>query len=193
MNISDIFRRQSPAERSLPDGADLLAGILAPGGERTPAAVTPDAERIRAIAQDRQAESIAFQSIALTSLQMLERVIQSERCLASAAISLAQREKLDTMAATLESAADALRDTLSRRGSKVMNLYSPCAVREGEHSWWFALTDTMHVLEEGTAWISTAVSGQPKGCATRVLSGVIARLLHSHYNKLLAEANQWME
>lgn len=193
MNISDIFRRQSPAERSLPNGADLLAGILAPGGVQAPVGVTTDAERIRSIAQHRQAESIVFQSVALTALQMLERVIQSERCLAAAAISLAQREKLDGMTAALESAADALRETLSRRGSKVMNLYCPCAAQEGEHSWWFALADTMHVLEEGTAWISAAVSGQPRGCATRLLSGVIARLLHSHYNKLLAEANQWME
>ena len=49
------------------------------------------------------------------------------------------------------------------------------------------------VLEEGIAWIAGAVAGQPKGSAARLLSSIIARLLHSHYNKLLAEANQWME
>ena len=51
----------------------------------------------------------------------------------------------------------------------------------------------MHVLEEGTEWVGTVVAGQPKGSAVRLLSSIIARLLHNHYNKLLAEANQWME
>lgn len=202
MNIADIFRRQITAERRSPDGAGLLSGIgVRPGlahvaGLEATGARLPDAERIRALAEHSQAQSVVFQSIAAAALQILDRVLSSERRLATAAISLGQQEKLDQMILSLEATVHALRDALSLHGSKALNLV-PAPSRDTspvqEHSWWFALTDTMHVLEEGTAWIAGSVAGQPKGSATRLLSSIIARLLHSHYNKLLAEANQWME
>lgn len=202
MNIADIFRRQTSAERRLPDGADILSGMGTGASSTHPTvgvdvteARLPDAERIRALAQHSQAESVVFQSVAVAALQMLDRVLNSERQLAATAISLGQQEKLRGMIASLESTVAALRDALNRRGSKIFNLASPAAPapRDGEKSWWFALTETMHVLEEGIAWIAGAVAGQPKGSAARLLSSIVARLLHSHYNKLLAEADQWME
>ncbi len=201
MNIADIFRRQTSAERRLPGGAGILSGIGTGAGNAhsqvgvdVAEARLPDAERIRTLAQHSQAESVVFQSVAVAALQMLDRVLNSERQLAATAISLGQQEMLRGMIASLEAMAAALRDALNQQGSKIFNMApTPAAPdQDGEKSWWFALTDTMHVLEEGTAWIAGAVAGQPKGSAARLLSGIIARLLHSHYNKLLAEADQWM-
>lgn len=163
--------------------------------ERIPAvdAQLPYPERVRALARHAQADSVVFQSAAVGALQLLDRILWHERQVAEAAISLAQREKLQSMIGALEDTAEALRETLSAQGSKMLNLCEGGADEDAqERSWWFALTEAIHVLEEGTDWIASVVSGQPKGGATRTLGSIIARLLHRHHNVLLDEAEQWI-
>lgn len=153
----------------------------------------PYPERVRALAKHAQADSIVFQSAAVGALQLLDRVLWHEQQVAEAAISLAQREKLQEMIRALEDTVEALRETLSAQGSQMLNLCEPGEEENaGERSWWFALTEAIHVLEEGTEWIASVVSGQPKGGAARTLSSIIARLLHRHHNALLDEAEQWI-
>jgi hypothetical protein len=201
MNLTDLLRRGSSGRpafiKSAPHGGTDVLDLHA-SAERTslpPVEVRlPDAERVRALARHSQAESIVFQSVALGALQLIGRVLQSERQLAAAALSLAQRQKVEQMIASLEAMHEVLKQTLSRQGSKAFTPVPQLSRdQKPETSWWYSLTDAMHVLEEGTGWISMVVAGQPKGSAARLLSSVVARLLHNHYNTLLAEANQWME
>ena len=201
MSISDIFRREAsvpprPMLRDLEPGTSVLEMPSTPERKAAdlPDVRLPDTERIRALARHSQAESIVFQSVAVGALQLLDRVLKSEQQLAEAAISLAQRNKMDQMIQSLEATAAALQEALSRQGKQMLNLAGkPEGDGSRENSWWFSLTDTMHTLEEGTEWIATVVARQPKGSAARLLSSIIARLLHNHYNKLLTEAGQWME
>lgn len=154
----------------------------------------PSAERVRALARHAHSDSVAYQSVAVAGLQILERVLKQERIAAAAAISLAQRDKLDAMVCTLEETVAALRMSLSVQGSKMLFACTQTLgnTNPDERSWWFALTETIQALEDGIDAISGIVSGQPKGGASRTLSSVIARQLHRHHNDLLSEAEQWI-
>ncbi len=125
---------------------------------------------------------------------MLERVLDREKAAAVAALSLAQREKLLEMVHSLEQTLAALRMSLNTQGSKMLVACTRPRVKaaQEERSWWFALTETIEILEDGIDAVSGIVSCQPKGGPSRVLSGVLARLLHRHHNELLAEAEQWI-
>lgn len=154
----------------------------------------PHAERIAALARHRDAGSVVYQSLAVAAIQVLERVLDRERRVAEATISLAQREKLRGMIGGLESAITALRAGLNTQGTQMLALSSPSrpVKTDNEKSWWFSVTEAMQALEDGADWISSIVNGQPRGSAARTLSSIIARLLHRHYKELLDEADQWM-
>lgn len=154
----------------------------------------PAAERIRAVAQDVQHNTVAFQSVAVAALQTLGCVLQRERQVAAASISLAQNEKLHAMINALEATTEALRDLLSAQGSKMLRMCSGPAAPERlhENSWWFALVEAIQVLEEGMERMISIASGQPKGSAARLLSSVVVRQLRSQHHLLLAEADQWI-
>lgn len=179
----DRAAKQPPLASWLGHGEDPLVADL------------PHAERVRALAQHEKAGSVVFQSTAVGALQVLQRVVAAERQAAEAAISLAQQEKLRDMVASLEATAAALQDTLSTQGRQMLGLCEgrPCGTDAAhERSWWFALTETVEALEEGTAWMANVVSGQPKGCAARMLSSIIARQFRRHHHELLAEAEAWI-
>ena len=154
----------------------------------------PPSERIRALARHASSDSVAYQSVAVAGLQILERVLDREKAAAAAALSLAQRDKLEGMVRTLEETVSALRMSLNPQGSKMLVACSATrpSVPSEERSWWYAITEAMEALEGGIDAVSGIVSCQPKGGAARVLSGVIARLLHRHHNALLGEAEQWI-
>ncbi|MFQ5572222.1 MAG: hypothetical protein ACE5G0_21310, partial [Rhodothermales bacterium] len=61
-----------------------------------------------------------------------------------------------------------------------------------ESSWWFALCEAMHALENGLFGIQSIAAGQPAGTVTHALSGLVVLLLRHHYNLVFAEAEQWM-
>ncbi len=200
MNIADFFRRSAveplfdvPVEN---DAWMVAGGSLAEHGFALSLAdlKLSDAERIRLLARHSQAQSVVFQSVAVSSLQMLDRVLSSERRLADTALSLGQQEMIGAMIASLEVTVEAVKSTLTAQGSKMLAMSArPISPHDGEQSWWYGLSDAMHLLEEATAWVSAAVAGQPKGSASRTLSSIVARLLHSHYNMLHSEASQWMD
>ena len=154
---------------------------------------SPFAARIRGLAHEAEIGSVAFQSVAVAALRRLYRVLYHEQQVAEAALSLAQQEKLHAMLASLEEVTEALEGTLNTQGMQMLKFSSDDVADEPvEHFWWFALTETIQVLEESIAWIASMVKGQPKGGPTRTLSSVIARVLRNHHNTLLAEAEEWM-
>ena len=175
-----------PASSSFPEGDSPPRGAFAEGASLP-------TERVRALARDPQAGSVVFQSVAVAAFRTLDRVLHHERQAAAAALSLAQQEKLEAMAGSLEAVMRALRETLSAQGAKALDLHATALPDEPEeHFWWFALTETIQVLEKAIAWTASMVHGQPKGGPARTLSSVVARLLRTHHHTLLAEAEDWM-
>ena len=165
----------------------------AESSEPSATAFSPFAARIHGLVQEAETGSVAFQSVAVAALRRLYRVRYHEEQVAEAALSLAQQEKLHEMLASLTEVTRALQGTLSAQGTQMLSFCPDDLADEPvEHFWWFALTETIQVLEESIAWIASMVQGQPKGGATRTLSSVIARVLRNHHNTLLAEAEEWM-
>lgn len=157
-------------------------------------AIQPDVEALRILAEGADQKGTAFQSVAVAAVQILERALCYEREAAEAALSLGQQEKLEAMVGTIERAATVLRSTLNAQGAKVMHV---CARDEDptpadSQPWWFALTDALEVLEEGTGRMSSLTTAQPAGSPARELSQLIAKLLRGHHDALLLEADDWI-
>jgi hypothetical protein len=159
------------------------------------AATPPDVEALRGVLEQVGQEGTAFQSVVVAAVQILERALCYEREAAEAALSLGQQEKLGAMVDTAEQAAALLRSTLTAQGgAKVMHL---CGQGEpptptDNQPWWFALTDALEVLEEGTSRMSSLTTAQPEGSAARKLSQAVAQLLREHHDALLLEADEWI-
>ena len=154
--------------------------------ENDPKATQPDVEVLRALIEDANEEGTAFQSVAVAAVQILERALSYEREAAEAALSLGQQEKLQAMVDTIETTSALLRSTLNAKGAKVMHL---CAtgerpVPEDGQPWWFALTDALEVLEEGTSRMTSLTTAQPADSPARKLSQLIAQLLRGHHDAL---------
>ncbi len=94
---------------------------------------------------------------------------------------------------TLESTADAVADVLDAQGSHMLILSADEeAATEEDSSWWFALTESIQAIEDGTHRILSLAAGQPKGGAGRRLSTVVVRLLRNQHQQLLSEADAWI-
>lgn len=153
-----------------------------------------DLEVLRALAERAKNGGAVFQSVVVAALQILDRALFYEQRAAEAALSLGQREKLQSMIATTREALVTLKGTLSAQGAKVMDL---CAEQRREEpvedqSWWFALTDALEILAEGAERMNSLTTAQPEGSPAHELSEFIARLLQAHYHKLHLEAEQWI-
>ena len=161
---------------------------------RDPEAAQPDVEALRTLVENTQQAGSAFQSVAVAAVQILERALSYEREAAEAALSLGQQEKLASMVDTIEQAAAILRSTLDAQGGKVVHLCAQGdrpAPTDGQ-PWWFALTDALEVLEEGTGRMTSLTTAQPDGSPARELSELIAQLLRGHHDALLLEADDWI-
>lgn len=164
--------------------------------EETPSEGTQaDVESLKMLVERVGQEGTAFQSVAVAAVQILERALCYEREAAEAALSLGQQEKLASMVQTAEQAATLLRSTLDAQGgTKVTHL---CAQGEppaptDNQPWWFALTDALEVLEEGTSRMTSLTTAQASGSAARELSQVVSQLLREHHDALLLEADEWI-
>ncbi len=163
----------------------------------------------------------AFQSVVIATVRIVERAMCQEHCVAQAALSLGQQEKLSGMVDTIEEAALLLRDQLSTQGSSLTNLCGEQPARSGEAAPWpDALFSAVQVLvarhriplnrvpviffiqpsdsrrypissKSGPLMVSLS-NAQPKGSSSRALSDCTAQLLRSHHNTLLLEAEEWM-
>lgn len=180
--------RERLEERSLLLEADQTEGTTPP---------RPDVEALRSLIGRVDCSGTTYQSVAVAALQILERALSYEREAAEAALSLGQQEKLTSMVDAAEQVVEVLQDTLSAQGHKVMHVCSeqapsPPPRNESGQPWWFALTDALEVLEEGTDQMDSLTTGQPSESPARELSQIIARLLRSHHDALLIEAEEWI-
>ncbi len=145
------------------------------------------AARIRALAA-QGGGGCAFQSVAAAACGVLQQVAAAEEHAFGSALSLAQQQKLQEMIGELDEARAALKGALQSPG---MSADAP-APGAAPGVWWFALTESLCVIEEAVGCIRRVVARQPRGCATRTLGGILMRMLHRHHARLLVEAGHWI-
>ncbi|HKL87915.1 MAG TPA: hypothetical protein VJ884_02845 [Salinibacter sp.] len=183
--------REEASYRERLESSSLLLGE---DEEQSPEAAQPDVEALRMLVESTGRKGTAFQSVAVAAVQILERALCYEREAAEAALSLGQQEKLASMVDTIERAAAVLRGTLTAECGNVVHLCAKGdrpAPTDGQ-PWWFALTDALEVLEEGTGRMTSLTTAQPDGSPARELSQLIAQLLRGHHDELLLEADDWI-
>lgn len=180
------------AYRERLDRAPLLLDVEEDAPD--PETAQPDVDALRALVEDADQNGTAFQSVAVAAVQILDRALCYEREAADAALSLGQQEKLESMVETVERAATVLRSALNAEGTKVMHLCAEDSrsTPADNQPWWFALTDALEVLEEGTGRMASLTTAQPDGSPARTLSRLIAQLLRGHHDELLLEADDWI-
>jgi len=174
---------------------DMALLVESEGSDDTaPESSQPDVESLRSLIMEVEGQSAAFQSVAVAAVQILEQALCYEREAAGAALSLGQQEKMDAMVQTGEEAVQVLRESLSRQGDKVIHLCGKgnAAPPTDGQPWWFALTDALEVLEEGTGRMSCLTTAQPDGSPARRLSQLVTELLRGHHDALLLEADEWI-
>ena len=166
----------------------------------TDAHSTPSAQNVSSTALSvlrrvlaEQNTGAAFQSVVMAAMQIVEQVACHEQCVAQAALSLGQQEKLHDMVGTIEEAALLLREQLSMQGSSLVHLCGERPARSSDsESWPDALFSAVKALDEGVCRLASLSNAQPKGSPSRTLSDCMAELLRGHHNTLLLEAEEWM-
>jgi hypothetical protein len=140
-----------------------------------------------------EAQGAAFQSVLVTTIQIVRGVKKREAAARGASLSMAQGEKLCAMIEELDAMLQAMQSVLNERGTRLLAL-APDAEPESRPcvSWWFCLADGIETLNSSIDRIGSIVSGQPKGSPARKLSSSIMRLLRGHYNSFLADAGEWL-
>ena len=155
------------------------------------------AERVRALSSSAEAQRVVFQSVAVTGLQLLRGILRRDRQALDAAISLGQREKLESMVEALEELDETLKQSLSEQGVQMLSLCGPSASdarseQPEEESWWFALTEALESIEGGIQQMDNLADGQPEDSAPHRLSDLLANVLRHQHEELLHEAQQWI-
>jgi len=139
------------------------------------------------IVESVPANDARFVSIATVVGGVLRSVLSAEKTAVRASISLGQRTQMDLMRLETSEMIETLGAILPKR----ISLEKVDA--DEEPSWWFALSEATHVLEDSIEQLSTLVSQQEKGSAVRDLTAQTVRLMREHYNVFLEEARNWID
>ncbi len=143
--------------------------------------------RIRVIVERVESTDARFISVVTVVGSVLRRVLSAEKTAHGATISLAQQTQLEQMRSELSMLIEALGTLLPRQ----VSLEKVAAKQES--SWWFALSEATHILEESIDQLSVLVKQQQKGSAIRDLTAQAQRLLREHYNVLLEQARSYLD
>ena len=144
-------------------------------------------QRILEIVSRVQPTNAGFISVATVVGSVLRRVLSAEKTALRAAISLAQQTQLDTLRAEMSEMIEALGQVMPNR----ISLETVPA--KDEPSWWFAVSEATHILEESIEQLSILVKKQKKGSAIRDLIAQMLRLMREHYNVFLAQGRHFMD
>ena len=148
------------------------------------------ADIVRRMHDHEATPSLGFQSVAVAAVQTLRTVRTAEAHAATAALSLAQQERLREMIAMLDETTEALKDLLTAQGARMLSMGAEQTdeVKAG-NSWKEAVHNAQHVSLRSANWLRAVVGGQPDGCAIRRLSETVTGLLHTHAEMFAAEAD----
>ncbi len=171
----------------------------------------PLVEEVRELAAraEKQGSAIAFQSTLVAAAQNVQRALRREEAAEEAALSLAQQDALRGMSSELRAVSDVLQASLDRQGRCLM---PPCSdaktwparlarkVRAPRKpnpvhrpTWWFSLTEAIETLQEGADHMNALASGQASEAPARALGQATADLLRGHQDRLLGEAERWID
>lgn len=128
-----------------------------------------------------------FISVTAVVGSVLRRVLSAEKTAHQAAISLAQQTQLEQMRRQLSNMIETLGGMLPQQVS-----VEKVDAKE-EPSWWFALSEATHVLEESIDQLSILVKQQEKGSPIRDVIAQTQRLLRDHYNILFEQARSYLD
>lgn len=188
--IANMDYKKKLREKTATSSAYTDVSLDVGGGEGSDAEAYRNA--LRRLSSDEGVNRVVFQSMAVTVLQLLEKTYGHLCESIQAALSLGQQDKLKSMEGEVRAAMRALRSLLSEQGSQMLDL---CVESEEasspEGSWWFALSETIEHLEEGTQQMESLERGQPDGPA-RELARIVGELLRKQHADLLVEADEWI-
>ncbi len=148
--------------------------------------MTDAAHRLTDIIEKVERRDASFHSVCAVIMQVLMKVLAAESMAASAAISLAQRERLQGMCAELRDMIDVLAPWVPG-GPRMPHQTTP------ETSWWYALSEAMHLVEDSAEQLSVVVARQEKRANLRNMAAQAVRVLRDHYNILLAESKNFLD
>ena len=149
---------------------------------------------------DAEDHSTAFQSFIVATTRALNDVLTSEYEAAEAAISLAQREKLEAMVEELRKVARILNEALDEKGRQLRDCSGKPAARlnefhpseNSESAWWFGLSEAIETVRRSAEQLESMIQSHHRDSAARQLARVVVRLLQRHRRQLLFEAERWM-
>lgn len=171
---------------------------------------TPLVEEVKDLAARavQQGSVIAFQSTLAAAAQTVQRALRQEEAAENAALSLAQKDALRGMVGELRAVFDVLQSSLDDQGRCLMpphpktqrwstrlanKVRTPREPEANHHpTWWFSLTEAIETLDEGADRMDALASGQPADAPSRALSQATVELLRSHQDRLLGEAERWI-
>ena len=144
-------------------------------------------ERIVEIVSSVEKTDARFVSVATVVGSVLRGVLSVQKASLAAAISLGQRRQMEQMCNEMSDMIEALGKVLPER----ISLMKVAAATEP--SWWYALSETTHVLEESIEQLGALVKQQEKGSAIRDLTALTVRLMRDHYNVCLELGRSFMD
>lgn len=144
-------------------------------------------ERMIEIIEGVEAPDARFISVLTVVGSVLRRVLSAEKTAHQATISLAQQMQLEQMRRELSNMIETLGVLLPKQIS-----VEKVDAKE-ESSWWFALSEATHVLEESIDQLSVLVKQQDKGSSIRDVIAQTQRLLREHYNVLFEQARSYLD
>lgn len=172
---------------------------------------TPLVEEVSELAAraTEQGSVIAFQSTLAAAAQAVERALQHEEVAEEAALSLAQQDALHAMSGELRAISEALQGALDSQGRCLMPACAekkrrafrlPTSLRVARKekaaprpTWWYSLVEAIEALGEGAERMQAIASGQPGDAPSRALGLATADLLGSHHDRLVSEAERWID
>jgi hypothetical protein len=151
-----------------------------------------------------QGSVIAFQSSLAAAATVVDRALHREAAAEEAALSLAQQDALRAMSDELRAISGALHDALDSQGRCLMPgaekkrraFRLPASRKEKatpRPTWWYSLVEAIEALGEGSERMRAIASGQPGEAPSCVLSQATADLLGSHHDRLVSEAERWID
>lgn len=148
-----------------------------------------DLNQITNLLETARTESTAFQSIAVTSIQILDSIHKLECIANDAALSLGQHDKVQENITELEHMQHALLGVLNKQGKQILSLQKTLDSMEKAPltSWWTCVDNVLETLSTGIDCIGSIVKSQPKDSAARALGTLVIDVLEDQHRDYLAE------
>ena len=152
-----------------------------------------DLADIRSHLEGAYTESTAFQSVLVTSLRVLEDIYNRELQANAAAISLGQQHKMQQMLTSLQQVQDALGDSLTKQGAKILALQHKTVIKESAPpctSWWECVDATIETLMTGIDCIDSVIKHEPRNSPIQVLGSKITTFLAQQHKEFVSEIDE---